>query len=248
MEKQTQEFNLLTVIERAKNGVDKKTLDSKYINQLALKVKMQQNDCSQEDVIELLTACYIVCAIAKKIKKFMKAAYVAYTKEEDFLSLYYLAFLECIEKYDITKGDFQNLLSKTVDCHYKNTNKSGFLKVTGSIKKENRKPMCAVCVDDYLIGSKSSFQHDSETKLMNEELVKKLSATQEGQMLLYKYLTRPKPFSNQQVACTFGLTEKQVRTRLKRASDDFKNNNKDFLSDYFYDSDNLGETIAVQTA
>ena len=244
----TQEFDLLTVIERAKNGIDKKNLNNKHINQLALKIKFQGQECSQEDIVECLTACYIVCAIARKVKKFMKNAYVSYTKEEDFLSLFYLAFLECIEKYDVTKGDFQNLLSKTVDCYFKNTNKSGFLKVTGSIKKENRKPVCSVNVDDYLIGSKSMFQHESEIKLMNEELVKKLSSTQEGQMLLYKYLTRPKPFSNQQVACAFGLTEKQVRTRLKRASEDFKNNNEDFLRDYFYDSDNLGETIAVQTA
>lgn len=242
-------FNLSQVLEKSKKGIDKEKLNDKNINQLALKIKYSNNEQENEELmINLLTLLYINCAIARKVKRAMNNAYCAYSSEDEFFSLFYLTVQQCLQKYEIDQGNFQNYVSHAVDCAFKNENKSGFLKVTGNIPKEKRNSFYAADIEDYDIGKKNSFQHGSETVFMNKSLIEGIAKCDNGKILLCKYLNREKPYTNKQLAVMFGLTEKQIRTRLQKASADFKKTNPDFFLDYFYDSDNLNETIAVQTA
>ena len=249
MTETTYKFDLSDIIIKSKNGIKKSQLSAKNINQLVIKIQCIDDVDEKEHLMtELLTLLYINCAIAKKIKRAMSNAYLSYTTNEEFLSLFYLTVQDCIRKYDSTFGDFHNFVSKSVDCAFKNENKSGFLKVTGNVPNNKRKSIYAANIDDYEIGKKNSFQNDTEAIIMNQIMIEKIAKIEDGDILLCKYLNREKPETNKQLANYYELSERQIRSRLKKVARTFRCANPDFYTDYFYDVNNVGDTIAIKTA
>lgn len=236
-------FEFIKLIDEKKSCITKDMLKNKYINQLAIKSKIDKNI-----PIELYTIIYLSCNIDNKIKKAVKNSHVPFCSEEDFLSIFYLCVKGSIEKYDNTKGNFINFISRKIDVAFKEEKKSSFLKVTGNIKKENRETKTSCPVDNCIIGKKNTDIIESETNLMNKELLYKVSQIKDGYLLIYKYTAQDTPLTNKQLGDVFGLTEKQVRTRLKKAANSFKTANNDFFCDYFYDTDNLETNICLQVA
>lgn len=242
-------YDLLNTIKNTKKTLKNEQLKSTYINQLVLKTKYQNELVESEEISEeLLTILYISCAIESKIKKALKSAYKPYCSEEDFLSIFYIELQKCIKNYDINQGNFQNYLSKAVDVAFKNEKKSAFLKITGNIESTKRKEMYSSNIENYEISRKSQDQENVEKKIMNQDLYKKILSFKDGDIILYKYTHGDKPLSNEKVGEHFGLSERQVRTRIDRLSRAFKNENYDFFYDYFYDTDNVDTTICLQMA
>lgn len=235
-----------TILENTKN-IDFKAVTPMYINQLALKTKLENESLEKENMpIDLLSVLYITCAIDKKIKKALQNAYIPYCSYEDFVSIFFLTVQKCLKEYNSDIGDFQNFVNKQVEFAFKNEKKSSFLKVTGNISKEDRKDFFSEDIESYSLGTKSAEHNDTELKLMNELLFEKINAIKDGYLMIYKYTKSDKPISNEQLGRIFGLSEKQVRLRLKNVSDTFRLLNNSFFDDYFYDTNNLETNICVK--
>lgn len=206
-------------------------MSRKYINQLAIKCNLLHQE---EDFEELLAIVYKICGVGNKIRFAIKKSYIPYTSEEDFFSVYYLALQKCVKTYNTNIGDFRNYVSKQISVMFAEEKKQSFLKITGQPSKNIEYKSYGKPVEDLDFSIKKAFIADEE--MMNEKMINILKNIEDGNLLIYKYLSGPKIKTNKEVAIKFGLTERQVRTRIEKVNQQFKKNNNSFFEDYFYDT------------
>lgn len=197
---------------------------------------------------ELIAVCYRQCKVKNKIQTAMKNAYLPYCSVDDFNSLYFVTIQKCVSDYREPDGPFLNYLNKALNVAFKNEKKSGFLKVTGNIPKERRDEMKSVPVQNYMLGRKSKDHNETEQEMMNKTLLHDVAAIDDGELLLYKFSDPDKVKSDKAVGVKYGLSEKQVRTRIGRVVQAFKQKSPTFFTDYYYDTDNADTNICLQVA
>lgn len=207
-------------------------MSRKYINQLAVKCNFLHKE---EDFEELLAIIYRLCSVENKIKFAIKKAYIPYTSEEDFFSVYYLALQKCIKNYNTNVGDFVNYAAKQISVMFAEEKKQSFLKITGQPSKNMEYRAYGKPAEDLDFSIKKAFAADEQ--MMNEQMINTIKKIDGGELLIYKYLSGPKVKPNKEVAAKFGLTERQVRSRIEKVNQTFKKNNNTFFEDYFYDTD-----------
>lgn len=207
-----------------------KQLNDKYINQLAAKLQLVPNE---EDFLNLLTIMYVKGSMETKIRSAVKRSTSPYCSEEDFFSVFYCELQKCLNRYNSSVGNFSNFAFKTIDVMYREQYKPGNAKRIYKTLKSRSNPE---------IGIRTMFFVDE--KMMNDELRKKISDIEDGEIVLYKFFgddNRTK--SNQETAKHFNISTDEVNERIKKVFDVFKTNYPSFYEDYFFD---LGENDVAE--
>lgn len=214
-------------------------LSSDYINQLAI----------NSNTNLLLVVMWNKCGLQNKIKQALKNSHVPFCSEEDYVALYALVLQDCVKKYNPDNGDFLNFFSAQLDYKFKDERKSSFLKVSGNVDKSKRIPFKSTQIEKYEIGKNvDNYINEVEVDEMNQKLKEIINAMPNGNLLIYKYFSSSKTLSNEKVGKHFGLTEKQVRTRLKNAFNSFATSYPSFFEDYYYGTDATEESVVLKIA
>lgn len=240
------DLSLDGVITQNANRIPKKYQETKYINQLAIKCQLENKNT---DFVQLAIVLYRKCFIGRKINNTLKGSHIPFCSKEDFFGLFYLTIYKCVQNYNLNEGDFQNYFVKMYSLALANEKKQSFLKITGKTSDVVNKKGFPTNVSTSDIDISQNFEFDTEKNIMNETMIKKLKSIPDGDILIYKYLTdNNKPRTNKEVADKFHLTEKQIRLRLTKVSNIFKENNPTYLQDYFYDEKDTNDLSSVNTS